>query len=169
MCLLHVQVCISYLPTPTYSCEQKVIAQHIEHYESESVLIVQSCLILCDPMDGIAHQAPLSMEFSRKDYQRGNHSPSPGIFPIQGSLQAVSSPSEQQGKPIRHYRCKKFVLSCINNKYLDAMGQSIGFIKCIKYKSQKLSKCNNSINKFKVVKVIPAKIGQLLFYNEWIK
>ena len=39
-----------------------------EHYESESVLIVQSCLILCDPMDGIAHQAPLSMEFSRKDY-----------------------------------------------------------------------------------------------------
>ena len=29
----------------------------------------QSCLTLCDPMDCIAHQAPLSMDFSRQEYQ----------------------------------------------------------------------------------------------------
>ena len=77
MCPLHVYVCTWYLPTPTYTIttlqshnlrDYKVIAQHNELYESESVLVVQSCLILCDPMDCIAHQAPLSMEFSRKDY-----------------------------------------------------------------------------------------------------
>ena len=29
------------------------------------VLVAQSCLTLCDPMDCIAHQAPLFMGFSR--------------------------------------------------------------------------------------------------------
>ena len=28
----------------------------------------QSCPALCDPMDYIAYQAPLSMEFSRQEY-----------------------------------------------------------------------------------------------------
>ena len=37
----------------------------------------QSCLTLCDPMDG-AHQAPLSMEFSRQEYWRGLPFPLPG-------------------------------------------------------------------------------------------
>ena len=32
------------------------------------VLVAQSCLTLCDPMDCIAHQAPLSMEFSWQEY-----------------------------------------------------------------------------------------------------
>ena len=31
------------------------------------VLLTQSCLILCDPMDYAAHQT-LSMEFSRQEY-----------------------------------------------------------------------------------------------------
>ena len=33
------------------------------------VLVAQSCLILCDPIG--AHQAPLSMEFSRQEYWSG--------------------------------------------------------------------------------------------------
>ena len=31
------------------------------------VLVAQLCPTLCDPMD-LAHQAPLSMEFSRQEY-----------------------------------------------------------------------------------------------------
>ena len=32
---------------------------------------LQSCLTLCDPMDCVAHQAPLSMRFSRQEYRGG--------------------------------------------------------------------------------------------------
>ena len=32
--------------------------------------LLQSCLTLCDPWT-VAHQAPLSMEFSRKEYWNG--------------------------------------------------------------------------------------------------
>ena len=32
------------------------------------VLVTQSCPALCDPMDYTAHQAPLSMEFSRQEF-----------------------------------------------------------------------------------------------------
>ena len=32
------------------------------------VLVAQSCLTLCDTIDCIAHQAPLSMEFSSQEY-----------------------------------------------------------------------------------------------------
>ena len=35
---------------------------------------------LCDPMT-LAHQAPLSMEFSRQEYWSGLPSPSPGDLP----------------------------------------------------------------------------------------
>ena len=35
-----------------------------------SAMLIQSCLTLCDPMDYIAHRAPLSMEFSRQEYWR---------------------------------------------------------------------------------------------------
>ena len=31
-------------------------------------LVTQVCPTLCDPMDCVAHQAPLSMEFSRQQY-----------------------------------------------------------------------------------------------------
>ena len=53
----------------------------------------------------IAHQAPLSVEFSRPEYWSGLPSPSPGDFPKPGikprspALQADSSPSEPLGKP----------------------------------------------------------------------
>ena len=53
----------------------------------------------------VAHQAPLSMEFSRQDYWSGLPFPSPGKLPNPGTeprspaLQANSLPSEPPGKP----------------------------------------------------------------------
>ena len=35
------------------------------------VLVAQSCLTLCNPMNCIAHQAPLSMGFCRQEYRSG--------------------------------------------------------------------------------------------------
>ena len=46
--------------------------------------VAQLCLNLCDPMDYIAHQAPISMEFSRQEYCSGVAIPLQGIFPTQG-------------------------------------------------------------------------------------
>ena len=42
--------------------------------------VAQSCPTLCDPMDCVAHQAPLSMEFSRQEYWSGLSFPSPSSF-----------------------------------------------------------------------------------------
>ena len=53
------------------------------------VLVTQSCLTLCDPMDYIAHQAPLSMEFSRQKYCSGLPFPTPGDLPNLG-IESVS-------------------------------------------------------------------------------
>ena len=53
----------------------------------------------------VAHQAPLSMEFSRKEYWSGwpfpspGDRPNPGIRPRSPALQADSWPSEPPGKP----------------------------------------------------------------------
>ena len=53
----------------------------------------------------VAHQAPLSMEFSRQEYQSGFPFPSPGDLPNPGTeprfpaFQADSLPSEPPGKP----------------------------------------------------------------------
>ena len=54
----------------------------------------------------IAHQPPLSMEFSRQEYWNGlpvlypGDLPNPGIKPRSLALQADSLPSEPQAKPI---------------------------------------------------------------------
>ena len=45
---------------------------------------LQLCLTLCDPMDCIACQAPLSMGFSRQEYWSGLPCPPPGDFPNPG-------------------------------------------------------------------------------------
>ena len=68
------------------------------------VLVIQSCLTHCDPMT-IAHQVPLSMEFSRQEYWSGlsfptlEDLPDPGIEPGSPALQADFLPSEPPGKP----------------------------------------------------------------------
>ena len=54
----------------------------------------------------VAHQAPLSMEFSKQEYRSGLPFPSPGDLPDPGieprtsALQADSLSSEPPGKPL---------------------------------------------------------------------
>ena len=56
-----------------------------QHSEKVKVLVTQSCLTLWDPMD-IAHQVPLSLEFSRQvNTAVGCHFLLQWIFPTQGS------------------------------------------------------------------------------------
>ena len=57
---------------------------YIEKKKSERVLVAQSCLTLCDSIEYIACQTPLSMEFFRQEYWIGSHSLLQGIFPTQG-------------------------------------------------------------------------------------
>ena len=55
------------------------------------MLVAQSCLTLCDPMDYIACQAPLFMEFSRQEYWNGLPFPSPKDLPYPG-IEPTPSP-----------------------------------------------------------------------------
>ena len=71
--------------------------------EKVKVLVTQSCPTLCNPMDCIAHQALLSLEFSRQEYRSGlpcvppGDLPEPGIEPVSPALHANSLPSEPPG------------------------------------------------------------------------
>ena len=62
-----------------------------------SLIVAQSCPTLCDPQT-IAHQAPLSMEFSRQEYLSGlpfppsGDLPNPGIEPVFPILKVDSLP-----------------------------------------------------------------------------
>ena len=66
-----------------------------------------SCLVVSDSVIPwiIAHQTPLSMEFSRKEYWSGlpfsfpGDLPKPGIEPGSSALQVNSLPSEPTGNP----------------------------------------------------------------------
>ena len=60
-----------------------------------SVLVTKSCPTLCDPMDCIAaHQAPLSMEFSRQEYWSWVPFPPPGDLPNPGTeTTSLTSPA----------------------------------------------------------------------------
>ena len=53
-------------------------------WKSESE-VAQSCLTLCDPVDCVAYQGPVSIEFSRQDYWSGLPFPSPGDLPDPGT------------------------------------------------------------------------------------
>ena len=46
--------------------------------------LLQFCSILCNPMDCVAHQAPLSLGFSRQEYWSGLPCPPPGVLPDTG-------------------------------------------------------------------------------------
>ena len=75
----------------------------IIHFLTVCVLITQSCLTPCNSMDCVAHQAPLSMEFSRQEYWSRLPFPSPGDLPDRGielrspALQADSLQPELKG------------------------------------------------------------------------
>ena len=80
------------------------------------VASLQLCLTVCDPMDCIAHQAPLSVGFSRQEYWSGLPCPPPGDLPDpemeskSPALQADALPSEPPGKlrrPPQLHMCKK--------------------------------------------------------------
>ena len=64
------------------------------HSNLPKLLVAQSCLALCDPMDS-TQQVPLSMGFSRQEYLSGLPFPSPvdlpgsGIEPRFAALQAI--------------------------------------------------------------------------------
>ena len=73
----------------------------LQESESQSLSHVQ---LFVTPQT-VAHQAPLSVEFSRQEYWTGLPFPSPGDLPNPGiepgslALQADSLPSEPPGKP----------------------------------------------------------------------
>ena len=58
-------------------------------------------------MTPLAHQTPLSVEFSRQEYwsellfSSPGHLPDPRIEPVSPALQADSLPSEPPGKPMK--------------------------------------------------------------------
>ena len=66
------------------------------------MLVARLCLTLRPHGLYVAHQAPLSMEFSRQEYRRGLSFPSPGDLPDTGIEPGspASLPSEPPGKPL---------------------------------------------------------------------
>ena len=72
-------------------------------------MCAQSYPTLCDPWT-VAHQAPLSMGFSRQEYWSGVPFPSPGDLPDPGieprspALRADALTSEPPGKPLRAWQ-----------------------------------------------------------------
>ena len=66
-------------------------------------LVAKLCLTLVTPWT-VAHQAPLSMGFSRQEYWSGflfpfpGDLPNPGIEPKSPALQADSLPTELRGR-----------------------------------------------------------------------
>ena len=75
-------------------------------YVCTSCLAPQLCPTLCDLTDSSPGKAPLSMGFSRQEYQSGLPLPSPGdlldpgVKPGSPALQVNSLPSEPPGKPL---------------------------------------------------------------------
>ena len=73
-------------------------------FTSGSGFVAKLCPTLVTPWT-VAHQAPLSMGFSRQEYWSGlpfpppGDLPNPGIKPRSPALQADSLPTELQGKP----------------------------------------------------------------------
>ena len=72
----------------------------------------------------VAHQAPLSMEFSRQEYWSEWPFPSPGDFPSLGikalfpALQEDSLPSEPPGKPV-HWHLRGVIAYPIDYHLLE--------------------------------------------------
>ena len=67
-------------------------------------LVAQSCPILCNPVDCIAHQGPLFMGFSSQEYWSGLPCPTPGDLPNPGIKPRFCLP---------HHR---HILYCLNHQ-----------------------------------------------------
>ena len=87
--------------------------KHMKRYSAMFVCVcvcvcAQTNSTLCSSMD-LAHQAPLSMGFSRQEYWSGLSFPSPGVLPDPGiEWESLASPAlaggflttEPPGKPL---------------------------------------------------------------------
>ena len=80
-------------------------------------LVFQSCLTLCNPWT-VAHQAPLSMEFSRQEYwsklsfSPPGDLPDPGIEPMSPIAPALADGffiTKPPGKPLSFHKADYFV------------------------------------------------------------
>ena len=80
------------------------------------VLVAMSCLTLVTPWPE-AHQAPLSVGFSRQEYWSELPFPSPGDLPNPGiepgspALQVNSLPTGPPGQPLRGFQFSRSVVS----------------------------------------------------------
>ena len=86
----------------------KKALEYTAEENQESQIISLPSLTLCNPMDYIAHQLPLSMAFSRQEYWSGlpfpssGDPPDPGIKPVSLASPAVAGVlfnTEPPGKP----------------------------------------------------------------------
>ena len=74
-----------------------------------SCSVAQLSVTLCDSMDYVARQAPLSMGFPRQEYQTGlplpipRDLPDPGIEPTSPALAGGFFTTEPLGKPQRYH------------------------------------------------------------------
>ena len=99
----------------------KILISLQDIHESESE-VAQSCPTLCDPWT-VAHQVPLSMGFSRKEYWSGLPFPSPGDLPNPGiesgspTLQADALTSDPPGKPQNTYTQQILRFTHLNEEF----------------------------------------------------
>ena len=97
--------CLSYMFSSTHLCVHLFYVLCIKLILTVTVLVTQSCPALCNSMNYIPCQTPLSMEFSRQEYWSGLPFPSPGDLPDPGikprspALQTDSLPSKPPRKP----------------------------------------------------------------------
>ena len=87
-CVFHLHVCVV-----------KVYQVLLVIYPSCACMLRRLVVsTLCDPMDCVAHQDLLSMEFSRQEYWSGLPFPSPGDLPNLGiELASLVSPALASG------------------------------------------------------------------------
>ena len=123
--------CLSYMFSSTHLCVHLFYVLCIKLILTVTVLVTQSCPTLCNSMNYIPCQAPLSMGFSRQEYWSELPLPSPGDLPDPeiepGSLasQADSLPSELLGKPAAREDCSK---KCLHNICVSWLGPFYAFL-----------------------------------------
>ena len=95
-------------------CNTQYLSQYFNSH-SQRMFVAQSCPTLCNPLNCSAHQAPLSVQFSRQEYRSGLPFPSPGDLPNPGTeprspaLPQILYCLSHQGSPIL------FLWECISH------------------------------------------------------
>ena len=71
-----------------------VVPYHLDYYACMPAKSLQSCPTICNSIDRVVFQAPLSMGFSRQEYGSGLPCPPPGDLPNTGIKPASLTPPE---------------------------------------------------------------------------